>query len=129
MDSIITGERGIYVRTAKTGRIERLSTNGFHPSMTEKWVDERDRAILETIYFCESCNMILEPDDADVERHKKDLPHHKMRKVFIVRCGFCGNIVTDSYAQYSPERNQFWCKNCVADNGSAFRVEPGKYLP
>jgi hypothetical protein len=52
-----------------------------------------------------------------------------MRKVFIVGCGFCGNIVTGSYAQYSPERNQFWCENCVADNGSVFRVEPGKSLP
>ena len=85
--------------------------------MAENWVDERDRAILETIYYCENCNMVLEPGDSEVERHKKDLPHHKMRKVFIVRCGNCGNIVTDSHAQYSPERNQFWCKNCIAETG------------
>src|SRR5438046_10044725 len=61
--------------------------------------------------------MVLEPRDIDVEQHKKDLPHHKMRKVFIVRCGHCGNIVTDSHAQYSPERNQFWCRNCIAEMG------------
>ena len=85
--------------------------------MAENWIDERDRAILETIYYCENCNMVLEPGDQDVERHKKDLPHHKMRKVFIVRCGHCGNTVTDSHAQYSPERNQFWCKNCIAETG------------
>src|SRR5712664_3254422 len=85
--------------------------------MAEDWVDERDRAILETIYYCENCNMVLEPGDTDIERHKKELPHHKMRKVFIVRCGNCGNTVTDSHAQYSPERNQFWCKNCIAETG------------
>jgi len=85
--------------------------------MAENWVDERDKAILETIYYCENCNMVLEPRDIDVGRHKKELPHHKMRKVFIVRCGNCENIVTDSHAQYSPERNQFWCKNCIAETG------------
>lgn len=83
--------------------------------MGERWVDVRDRAILETIYYCESCNAVLELHDTDVERHKKDLPNHKMRKVLIVRCGNCGNIVTDSYAQYSSELNQFWCKNCLTD--------------
>jgi hypothetical protein len=86
--------------------------------MAENWVDERDRAILETIYYCENCNMVLEPGDSEVERHKKELPHHKMREVFIVRCGKCGNIVTDSHAQYSPERNQFWCKSCIAESGA-----------
>jgi len=85
--------------------------------VAENWVDERDRAILETIYYCESCNMVLEPGDSDVERHKRDLPLHRMRKVLIVRCGNCGNIVTDSYAQYGPERNQFWCKNCIIEVG------------
>ncbi len=85
--------------------------------MAENWVDERDKAILETIYYCENCNMVLEPGDIDVEQHKRDLPHHKMRKVFTVRCGHYGNIVTDSHAQYSPERNQFWCRNCIAEMG------------
>jgi hypothetical protein len=92
--------------------------------MAENWVDERDKAILETIYYCENCNMVLEPDDSDVERHKKDLPHHKMRKVFIVRCGNCGNIVTDSHAQYSPERNQFWCKTASLKQVSRTSTSP-----
>ena len=70
--------------------------------MAEGRVDERDRAILDTIYYSESCNMILEPGDVDIERHKKDLPNHKMRKVFIVRCGNCGNIATDSHAPVQP---------------------------
>ena len=97
--------------------------------MAENWVDERDKAILETIYYCENCNMVLEPGDTDVERHKRELPHHKMRNVFIVRCGNCGNIVTDSHAQYSPERNQFWCKNCISSSASTlqeFHTTPSK---
>jgi RNase P subunit RPR2 len=96
--------------------------------MSEDWVDERNKAILNTIYYCESCNMILEPGDLDIERHKKDLPSHKLRRVLIVRCGHCGKIVTDSYAQYSPQLNRFWCKNCLVDTHSQqeFHTEPNK---
>ena len=86
--------------------------------LAEGWLDERDKAILDTIYYCESCNMVLEPGDTDIERHRKDLPNHKLRKVLIVRCGRCGNIVTDSYAQYSPQLNRFWCKNCLSDKAN-----------
>ena len=89
--------------------------------MAEGWVDERDSAILDTIYYCESCNMVLEPGDIDIDRHKKDLPNHKLRKVLIVRCGHCGNIVTDSHAQYSPQLNRFWCKSCLFS--TSFRQE------
>ena len=89
--------------------------------MAEGWVDERDRAILDTIYYCESCNMVLEPGDIDIDHHKKDLPSHKLRKVLIVRCGHCGNIVTDSHAQYSPQLNRFWCKSCLFS--TSFRQE------
>jgi len=85
--------------------------------MAENWVDERDKAILETIYYCENCNMVLEPRDIAVARQKKVSTRHKVRKVFIARCGHCGNIVTDSHAQYSPERSQFWCRNCIAEMG------------
>jgi RNase P subunit RPR2 len=104
----------------KQARANHFPSRSTIAAMAENWVDDRDKAILETIYYCENCNMVLEPGDSDVERHKKELPHHKMRKVFIVRCGHCGSIVTDSHAQYSPERNQFWCKNCIADNRSGF---------
>lgn len=81
-------------------------------------MDERDKAILDTIYYCESCNVILESGDIDVDRHKRDLPHHKLRKVLLVRCGHCGNVVTDSFAQYSPSLMQFWCKNCLAERNN-----------
>jgi hypothetical protein len=54
----------------------------------------------------------------DVERHKRDLPSHRMWKVLIVRYGHCGNIVTDSYAQFSPHLNRFWCKNCLSDKAN-----------
>lgn len=99
----------------KTSSVESLPTGETIELMAENWVDERDKAILETIYYCENCNMVLDTSDNEVQHHKKELPGHKMRKVFIVHCGHCGSIVTDSHAEYSPERNQFWCKNCLAD--------------
>ena len=86
--------------------------------MAEDSAEERDRTVLSTVYYCETCNTIIEPGDADISIHKKELPHHKMRRVMILRCGRCGNVVTDSYAQYSPEKNQFWCKNCISEVGA-----------
>jgi len=86
--------------------------------MTDEWAEEREKAVLDTVYYCETCNVIIEPGDADISIHKKDFPHHKMRRVMILRCSHCGNVVTDSYAQYSPERNQFWCKNCISETGT-----------
>lgn len=103
----------------KTSTSEILQSKEPTTSMAENWVDDRDKAILDTIYYCENCNMVLDLGDNEVQEHKKELPNHKMRKVFIVRCKRCGNIVTDSHAQYSPERNQFWCKNCIAETGVA----------
>ncbi len=91
--------------------------------MEEDWAQERDKAILDTIYYCETCNIVIEPGDADVTIHKRDSPHHKMRRVMILRCGHCGNIVTDSYAEYIIEKNDFWCKNCIADNRSRVMEE------
>ena len=85
--------------------------------MAEDWVEARDRAVLNTVYYCETCNVIIELGDADISIHKKDLPHHKMRRVMILRCSRCENVVTDSYAEYSPEKNQFWCKNCISEAG------------
>src|SRR6266487_4817895 len=83
--------------------------------MADEWAEERDKAVLNTVYYCETCNIISEQGDADISIHKRDLPHHKMRRVMILRCSRCGNMVTDSYAQYSPKRNQFWCKNCTSE--------------
>ena len=86
--------------------------------MADDWVEERDKAVLNTVYYCETCNIIIELGDADISIHKKELPHHKMRRVMILRCSRCGNISTDSYAEYSPEKNQFWCKNCISETGA-----------
>ena len=85
--------------------------------MVDESVDERDKAVLNTVYYCETCNIIIETGDVDVSLHKQELPHHKMRRVMILHCGRCGNVVTDSYAEYSPEKNQFWCKNCISEAG------------
>jgi len=87
--------------------------------MVDDWLELRDKAVLNTVYYCETCNIIIEPGDTDISIHKKELPHHKMRRVMILRCSRCGNVVTDSYAQYSPEKNQFWCKNCISEAGAA----------
>src|SRR5437879_13372937 len=80
------GGRVPRVERRKQARSNPLPSRRTTATMAENWVDERDKAILETIYYCENCNMVLEPGDNDVEWHKKDLPNHKMRKVFIVRC-------------------------------------------
>ena len=91
--------------------------------MSEDWADERDKSVLDTIYYCETCNIVMERVDPDINRHKKELPYHKMRRVMILRGGRCGNVVTDSYAEYSPEKNQFWCKTCIMDSVSKFHQE------
>jgi hypothetical protein len=51
--------------------------------MTDDWAEDRDKAVLNTVYYCESCNIIIELGDADISIHKKDLPHHKMRRVMV----------------------------------------------
>jgi len=85
--------------------------------MPEDWAEERDKSVLDTIYYCETCNQVIDRSDPDVLNHKKELPSHKMRRVMILRCARCLAIITDSYAEYSPERNQFWCKNCIGEAG------------
>ena len=92
--------------------------------MSDDWAVERDKWVLDTIYYCETCNFVMERSDPDVSRHKREMPGHKMRRVMILRCGRCGNVVTDSFAEYTPERNQFWCKNCIVDDRSGFHEEP-----
>ncbi len=46
--------------------------------MADDWVEGRDKAVLNTVYYCETCNMIIELGDADILIHKRDLPHHKI---------------------------------------------------
>src|SRR6266536_2649850 len=67
--------------------------------MADEWVEERDKAVLNTVYYCESCNIIIELGDADISIHKRDLPHHKMRRVMMLRCSRCGNVVTDRISE------------------------------
>src|SRR3989442_5231640 len=75
------GEKGYSIRIAKKKDDRGSSRNGAIDRMAENWVGERDRAILDTIYYCENCNMVLDTVDNEVQQHKKELPHHKMRKV------------------------------------------------
>ena len=105
------------VPSPSTTNTDYFRQNPRHAGMVEDWADQRDKAVLDTVYYCETCNIIIELGDADISIHKKDLPHHKMRRVMILRCGRCGNVVTDSSAEYSPEKNQFWCKNCILETG------------
>jgi DNA-directed RNA polymerase subunit RPC12/RpoP len=86
--------------------------------MGDEWAEEREKAVLNTVYYCETCNLIIEHGDADISTHKRELPHHRMRRVMILRCSRCGSVVTDSSAEYSPEKNQFWCKNCISEAGA-----------
>jgi len=86
---------------------------------SEDWVEQRDRSVLDTIYYCETCNIVMERGDSEVLLHKNELPNHKMRRVMILKCARCGNVITDSFAEYSTERNQFWCKSCLFDRDAA----------
>src|SRR3989442_8566015 len=72
--------------------------------MGENWTEERDKAVQNTVYYCETCNYIIEPGDLDISIHKKDLPHPKRRRVMILRCSSWGDIVTDYNAQYRLEK-------------------------
>ena len=102
--------RRAYFDNAGTGPPSINVLNAIHEYLTD-WRDYGEN-------WEEWLPIIIELGDADISIHKRDLPHHKMRRVMILRCSRCGNVVTDSYAQYSPERNKFWCKNCISEAGA-----------
>jgi hypothetical protein len=77
----------------------------------------REQAIAGNFFFCEACNLVCEYGDALWREHQSQLKFHKMKRMFLLRCATCKKVVVDAYAQYSPERNQFWCKNCIGDIG------------
>lgn len=80
-------------------------------------VDDRDGPIVDNVFFCETCNSVMESNDVDQLRHKNELKHHKVKRLFVVQCAKCGEKVVDAYAEYSPEKNQFWCRNCIESVG------------
>ena len=94
------------------------------PQPSTDTLEARDLAVTGSFFFCEVCNTVCEYGDALWEEHQKSLKFHKMKRMLLLRCWNCGNVVVDAYAEYSPERNQFWCRNCISQIGYlAFRTE------
>jgi len=86
--------------------------------------EARDLAVTSSFFFCEVCNTVCEYGDPLWEEHQRSMKFHKMKRMLLLRCWNCGNVVVDAYAEYSPERNQFWCRNCISQIGYlAFRTE------
>jgi hypothetical protein len=79
--------------------------------------EKRDLSVAGNFFFCEVCNLVCEYGDQLWVEHQSELKFHKMKRMFLLRCARCRKIVVDAYAEYSPERNQFWCKNCIGDVG------------
>ncbi len=73
----------------------------------------RELAVVGSFFFCEVCNAVCEYRDPVWQEHQKEMKFHKMKRMLIIRCWNCGAVLVDAYAEYSPERNQFWCRNCI----------------
>lgn len=82
-----------------------------------KSLQSRDLAVMGNFFFCEACNSVCEYGDPVWQEHQKELKSHKIKRMLLLRCANCGTVVVDTYAEYSPERNQFWCRNCIGDVG------------
>ena len=88
------------------------------PTSSEREASEkRDLAVVGSFFFCEICNSVCEYGDSVWQEHQEDLKSHKMKRMLILRCWKCGSVVLDAHAEYSPERGQFWCRNCIGDAG------------
>jgi recombinational DNA repair protein (RecF pathway) len=77
----------------------------------------RELAVAGNFFFCEVCNLVCEYGDPLWQEHQAQLRFHRMKRMLLLRCAKCGTVVVDAYAEYSPERNQFWCKNCIGELG------------
>lgn len=77
----------------------------------------RELAVVGNFFFCEVCNAVCEYGDYIWLEHQKEMKFHKMKRMLLLRCWNCGTVVVDAYAEYSLERNQFWCKNCIEKVG------------
>ncbi len=91
-------------------------------SAETKTFNSREFAVAGSFFFCEVCNAICEYGDPLWLEHHRETKFHRMKRMLLLRCAHCGNVVVDAYAEFSPERNQFWCKNCIGEVGYlAFR--------
>jgi len=87
--------------------------------------ESRELAVAGSFFFCEICNLVCEYGDFLWQEHQNQLKFHKIKHMFLLRCWNCHKVVVDAYAEFSPERNQFWCKNCIGDIGYLrFRSPP-----
>ncbi len=77
----------------------------------------RELAVVGSFFFCEVCNAVCEYGDPVWQEHQKEFKFHRMKRMLLLRCWNCGSVVVDAYAEYSPERNQFWCRNCIGKVG------------
>jgi hypothetical protein len=77
----------------------------------------RESAVVGNFFFCEVCNAVCEYGDVVWVEHQQEKRFHKMKRMLVIRCWNCGVTVVDAYAEYSLERNQFWCKNCIEKVG------------
>ncbi len=77
----------------------------------------RELAVVGSFFFCEVCNSVFEYGDSAWQEHHKDLKFHKMKRMLLLQCAQCKRVVVDAYAEYSPERNQFWCRECIGRIG------------
>ncbi len=84
--------------------------------------ESRELAVIGNFFFCEVCNTVCEFGDPTWQEHRSSLKFHNMKRMLLLRCAHCNDVVIDAYAAYSPERNEFWCKNCIGNVGfSKFR--------
>jgi hypothetical protein len=82
-----------------------------------KGLQTRELAVMGSFFFCEVCNVVCEYGDPVWQEHQKESRSHRMKRMLLLRCAHCNNVVVDAYAEYSPERNQFWCRNCIEKTG------------
>jgi len=91
-----------------------------------EWIgrfEAREQFVKDSVYFCETCNEVIE-GGVELRRHRSKLKDHKLKRHFVLTCANCGQEILDIYAQFSPERNEFWCRACIEKKGYARFREP-----
>ena len=59
-------------------------------------LEERDLAVMGSFFFCEVCNTVCEYGDPLWVEHQNSMRFHKMKRMLLLRCWNCGNVVVDS---------------------------------